>query len=94
MDIHASPAPLPEVDEYLSGFTLRFRRFEGEQALEQYLTGLLTELPNTDCDTIAQAVPGTSDQCLQELLTNMQWDEADLNWQREGGCATNPSCGV
>jgi SRSO17 transposase len=33
-------------------------------------------------DTIAQAVPGTSAQRLQEFLTNMQWDEEALNRQR------------
>ena len=46
------------------------------------MTGLLTELPTKNCDTIAQAVPSTSEQRLQEFLTNMQWDEEDLNRQR------------
>jgi SRSO17 transposase len=82
MDVHASPAPLAELDEFLSAFQVRFRRPEGEEALERYLTGLLTELPNKNCDTIAQAVPGTSEQRLQEFLTNMQWDQDDLNRQR------------
>lgn len=40
---------------------------------QRYMTGLLTELPNKNCDSIAQAVPGTSEQRLQEFLTNMQW---------------------
>jgi hypothetical protein len=31
---------------------------------------------------MAQAVPGTSEQRWQEVLTNMPWDEADLNRQR------------
>src|SRR6266487_5659252 len=82
MDIHASPVPLPELEEFLSTFQVRFRRPEGEAALERYLTGLLTELPNKNCDTLAEAVPGTSEQRLQEFLTNMQWDETDLNSQR------------
>lgn len=82
MDVHASPAPLPELDEFLSAFQVRFRRPEGEEALERYLTGLLTELPNKNCDTMAQAVPGTSEQRLQEFLTTMQWDHDDLNRQR------------
>jgi SRSO17 transposase len=43
---------------------------------------LLTELPQKNGDTLAQAVPGTSAQRLQEFLTNMQWDEEDLNRQR------------
>jgi SRSO17 transposase len=50
--------------------------------VERYTTGLLTELPHKNCDTITQAAPGTSEQCLQEFLTNIQWDEADLNRQR------------
>src|SRR5881397_1733370 len=82
MDIHASPASLPELEAFLATFQVRFRRPEGEAALERSLTGLLTELPNKNCDTMAQAVPGTSEQRLQEFLTNMQWDENDLNRQR------------
>ena len=82
MDVHASPAVLPELHEFLRAFQVRFRRPEGAEALERYTTGLLTELPNKNCDTIAQAVPGTSEQSLQEFLTKMQWDEEDLNRQR------------
>jgi SRSO17 transposase len=82
MDIHASPASSPELDEFLATFQVRFRRPEGKAALERYLTGLLTELPNKNCDTMAEAVPGTNEQRLQEFLTNMQWDEQDLNCQR------------
>jgi len=82
MDVHASPTALPELAEFLATFQVRFRRPEGEEALERYLTGLLTEVPNKNCDTMAAAVPGTSEQRLQEFLTNMHWDEQDLNRQR------------
>jgi SRSO17 transposase len=82
MDVHASPAELPELHEFLGAFQVRFRRPEGQQALERYTIGLLTEVPNKNCDTLAQAVPGTSEQRLQEFLTNMPWDEDDLNRQR------------
>src|SRR5919202_3811155 len=82
MDVHASPAELPELHAFVGTFQVRFRRPEGRKALERYTTGLLTELPNKNGDTIAQAVPGTSAQRLQEFLTNMQWDEEDLNRQR------------
>jgi SRSO17 transposase len=82
MDVYASPAELPELHEFLSTFQVRFRRPEGRAALERYTTALLTELPNKNCDTMAHAVPGTSAQRLQEFLTNMQWDEEDLNRQR------------
>jgi SRSO17 transposase len=73
---------LPELDAFLATFQVRFRRSEGKAALERYLTGLLTALPNKNCDTMAGAVPGTSEQRLPELLTKMQWDEEDLNRQR------------
>ena len=82
MDIHASPASLPELDEFLVPFQVRFRRPEGEAALERSLTGLRTALPTKNGDTMAEAVPGTREQRLQELLTTMQWDEQDLNRQR------------
>src|SRR5262249_2445971 len=82
MDVHASPATLPELDEFLATFQVHFRRSEGKVALERYLTGLLTAIGNKNCDTLAAAVPDTSAQRLQEFLTNMQWDEEDLNRQR------------
>jgi hypothetical protein len=72
MDVHASPAGLPGLQEFLASFQVRFRRPQGREALERYTTGLLTEVPNKNCDTLAQAVPGTSEQRLQECLTNMQ----------------------
>src|SRR5215510_12650164 len=82
MDVQASSAALPELQALLAGFQVRFRWPEGRAALERYTTGLLTELPNKNGDTIAQAVPRTSAQRLQEFLTNMQWEEEDLNRQR------------
>lgn len=74
--------PLPELAEFLEPFRVHFRRSEGRQSLERYLSGLLTEHPNKNCDTLAQIVPGTSEQRLQGLLTGIDWDEADLNRQR------------
>jgi SRSO17 transposase len=82
MDVHARPAELPEWQEFLGAFQVRFRRPEGRHALERYTTGLLTQLPHQNGDTIAQAVPGTSAQRVQEFLTKMPWDEEDLNRQR------------
>jgi hypothetical protein len=43
MDVHASPAELPELKEFLGAFQVRFRRPEGADALERYTTGLLTK---------------------------------------------------
>jgi SRSO17 transposase len=73
---------MPALDDYLRPFQVHFARSEATHALERYLTGMFTEHPNKNCDTIAQVVPDTSEQSLQGLLTTMRWDEDDLNKQR------------
>src|SRR3954467_2921683 len=80
--LQAPTKALPELAQFLEPFHVHFARSEGPAALERYLTGLLTEHPNKNCDTIAQVVPGTSEQSLQGLLTAMAWAEDDLNRQR------------
>jgi SRSO17 transposase len=78
----APSRPLPELAAFLRPFHVQFARSEGPQALERYLTGLLTELPDKNCQTIADNIPGTSEPSLQGLLTAMAWDHDDLNRQR------------
>jgi SRSO17 transposase len=90
---HAPLEPLPELAAFVAPFRVHFARSEGPHALERYLTGLLTEHPNKNCDTLAQVVPGTSEQSLQGLLTVMDWDEDDLNRQRVQHMLTLPSEG-
>src|SRR5262245_32315478 len=91
---HAPSAPLPELAEFLAPFRVHFQRSEGPQTLERYLTGLLTEHPHKNCDTMARVVPGTSEQRLQGLLTAMAWDEDDLNRQRVQRLLTLPTEGA
>jgi SRSO17 transposase len=79
---HAPSAALPELDEFLRPFHAHFSRSEGRQSLERYLTGLLTEHKNKNCDTLASVVPGTNQQRLHNLLTGIAFDEDDLNDQR------------
>jgi SRSO17 transposase len=87
----APAAALPELADFLRPYDVHFTRSEGRHALERYLTGLFTEHPNKNCDTIAQVVPDTSEQSLQGLLTNMVWDEDDLNRQRVEQMMTLPA---
>jgi SRSO17 transposase len=89
----ATAEPLPDLAQFLTPFHVHFARSEGPHALERYLTGLLTEHPNKNCDTIAQVIPGTSEQSLQGLLTAMTWDENDLNRQRVQTMGTLPTEG-
>src|SRR6266496_782948 len=75
----APSRPLPELIDFLHPFQDQFGRRENRSALERYLTGLLTDHPHKNCDTLATVVPGTSEQQLQGLLTTMQWDAEALN---------------
>jgi len=89
----APSEPLPELAEFLARFDVQFVRSEARRALERYLTGLLTEHSPKNCDTLAQIVPGTSEQRLQGLLTQMVWDHDDLNRQRVQWLAGLPTEG-
>lgn len=79
---HAPEAPLPELAEFLAPREVPFTQRPSARSLERYVTGLLTEHPVKNCDTLAQALPATTEQRLQYLLSDMAWDHADLNRQR------------
>jgi SRSO17 transposase len=78
----ASPETLPELATYLAPFAPLFRRSTSRKSVERYLTGLLTDLPRKNCDTIAAAVAGTSTERLQHLLTDATWEPEALDQQR------------
>src|SRR4051812_16249611 len=78
----AGPAPLPELAAYLAPFAPLFRRAQSRQSLERYVTGLLTDLPRKNGDTIAAAVAGTSTERLQHLLTDADWAPEALDAAR------------
>jgi SRSO17 transposase len=78
----ASPATLPELAAYLAPFASLFRRSTSRESLERYVTGLLTDLPHNNCDTIAAAVAETSTERLQHLLTDAVWEPQALDHQR------------
>ena len=73
---------MPALADFLQPFQVQFGRRESQAALERYLTGLLTDHPRKNCDTLAAILPDTSEQQLQGLLTTMQWDADALNCQR------------
>jgi hypothetical protein len=64
--IPLAPAePMPELAEFLGPFRVHFTRSHGRHALDRLLTGLLTDLSNKNCDTVAASIPVTSVQQLQ-----------------------------
>ena len=81
----ASPAPLPALERYLRPFAPLFRHPQSRPtwaSVERYVTGLLTDLPRKNCDTIAAAVAGTTTERLQHLLTDADWDALALDEAR------------
>src|SRR5260370_31729120 len=78
----ASPQPLPELVTFLEPFAPLFRRHTSRDSMERYLTGLLTDLPHKTCDTIADAIAGTSIERLQHLLTDAACDPLALDEAR------------
>src|SRR3954466_10153729 len=90
---YAPGTSMPALAEFLAPFRAHFHRSEGPRSLERYLTGLLSEHPNKNCDTLAQVIPGTSEQRLQGLMTTIDWDEDDLNRDRVRRLLTLPTEG-
>src|SRR6478735_11138835 len=78
----AAPEPLPALATYLTPFAGVFHRAQSRQSLERYVTGLLTDLPRKNGDTIAAAVAGTSTERLQHLLTDADWAPEALDEAR------------
>jgi SRSO17 transposase len=91
----ASSDPLPELATFLRPFAALFRNRQSWHSVERYLTGLLTDLPRKNCQTIAAAVAGTSTERLQHLLTDATWDPHALDQARvQLLLARSPAAGV
>jgi len=89
----APRTPLPELAEFLAPLRVQFTQGPSTDTLRQYLTGLLSEHPNKNCDTLAEVVPETNEQQFNHLLTDMVWDENSLNRQRIARMQALPSEG-
>src|ERR1700752_304974 len=89
----APRAPLPELAEFLAPLRVQFTQAPSAETLRQYLTGLLSEHPNKNCDTLTEVVRETNQQQFNHLLTEMVWDETALNRQRIAQMQALPSEG-
>src|SRR2546426_8383679 len=89
----APRTPLPELAEFLAPLRVQFTQGPSAETLRQYLTGLLSEQPNKNCDTVAEVVPETNEQQFPHVLTDMVWDATALNRQRSARRQTIPSEG-
>lgn len=82
MNVRATPYPIYEVYRGLERYFKLFAREESIWSLCRYIVGLLADVARKTCQGIADAVPGTSSQRLQELLTNTKWDHDGFNRRR------------
>lgn len=74
--------PLPDLASFLEPFATLVRRSESRQSMERYVTGLLADVSRKTASDLGRALPGTSAQRLQELLTNTAWDPEEMNATR------------
>src|SRR5882724_6356071 len=86
----APRAPLPELAEFLAPLRVHFTQGPSAETLRQYLTGLLSEHPNKNCDPLAEVVPETTEHQFPHLLTDRVWDETALHHQRLARMRTIP----
>ena len=78
----APSEPMPELAEFLEAFRVRFRQRNSFRVFERYITGVLTEHPNKNCETMAEVVPGANGQQLNHVVSDLSWDDDELNRQR------------
>jgi len=74
----ASATVLPELAAFVAPFAPLLHNAQSRHSLHRYLTGLLSDLPRKNCETIAATVAGTSTERLQHLLTDAEWDAQTL----------------
>lgn len=71
--------PLPDLASFLQPFATLVRRSESRQSMERYVTGLLADVSRKTASDLGRALPGTSGQRLQEMLTNTAWDFSEMD---------------
>jgi SRSO17 transposase len=92
----ASPHVLEAVAGYLAPFARLFHQPQSRptwESVERYVTGLLTDLPRKNCDTIAAAVADTTTERLQHLLTDADWEALVLDEARVRRLVTRGGAG-
>lgn len=91
----ASPDVLPELEAFLAPLLPVLRYAQSRQSVERYVTGLLSDLPRKNAETIAATVAATSLERLQHLLTDAAWDPQALDEARVRWLAgRSPTSGV
>src|SRR3989442_14224509 len=86
----APRVPLLELAEFLAPLRVQFTQGPSAETLRQYLTGLLSEHPNKNWDTLAEIVPETHEQQFNPLRTDQVWGETRPNPPRPAQIRARP----
>lgn len=70
--------PVPELMDFLKPYREVFGREEPRQTLERYITGLLSDLPRKNGQTIGEYLEGISYHRIYQFLVTNRWDEQRL----------------
>jgi SRSO17 transposase len=73
---------MPELAEFLEPMRVHFTQAPSADTLRQYVTGLLSDQPKKNSQTLPDVIPETNQQQFNHLLTEMVWDADALNRQR------------
>lgn len=84
---------MPELAEFLEPMRVHFTQAPSAETLRQYVTGMLSEHPKKNSETLPDVIPETNQQQFNHLLTEMVWDEKSLNRQRIARMLELPSEG-
>jgi SRSO17 transposase len=74
--------PQTDLAAFLEPFGTLVRRAESREALEHYVTGLISHIQRKTASEIARAIPAAGSQRLQEFLTRTAWDPTEMSAMR------------